>query len=190
MQRMLMTVAAVALAALSQSARAEQFTAKFSGFQEVGALNNETGAVLTDGTATLALDLDRSAQTIAYTLTFSNLTTPVTQSHIHFGQRHVPGGIMVFFCTNLGNGPAGTPACPASGGTVSGTITPASVVAITGQNVTAGDFDAVTDALMNNTAYGNIHTTKFPAGEIRGQIRLVREHKDDDHRGGDDHGMH
>jgi hypothetical protein len=66
----------------------------------------------------------------------------VTQSHIHFGQ--VPGGVMVFFRSNLGNGPMGTQACPANGGTVSGTITPADVVAIAGQNVTAGDFDALT----------------------------------------------
>ena len=34
-----------------------------------------------------------------------------------------------------------------------------------------GDFDALTDALTSNTAYGNIHTVNFPAGEIRGQIR-------------------
>jgi hypothetical protein len=37
--------------------------------------------------------------------------------------------------------------------------------------VTAGDFDAVTDALNSNTAYANVHTAKFPAGEIRGQVR-------------------
>jgi hypothetical protein len=95
----------------------------------------------------------------------------VTQAHIHFGKIHVPGGIMVFFCTNLGNGPAGTPLCPASGGTVTGTWTAASVVGPTGQNVTPGDFSAVIDALNSNTAYANIHTTKFPAGEIRGQVR-------------------
>jgi hypothetical protein len=45
----------------------------------------------------------------------------------------------------LGNGPAGsaTPACPANSGTVTGTITSASVVAIATQNVKAGDFDAL-----------------------------------------------
>ncbi len=69
------------------------------------------------------------------------------------------------------NGPAGTPACPPSGGTVTGTITAASVIGPTAQNVTPGDFDALTDALIFNTAYGSIHTTKFPAGEIRGQLR-------------------
>jgi hypothetical protein len=77
---------------------------------------------------------------------------------------------MVFLCTNLANGPAGTPACPASG-TVSGTVTAAGVLAIPTQNVVAGDFDALVDALESNTAYGNIHTNNFKAGEIRGEIR-------------------
>jgi hypothetical protein len=94
---------------------------------------------------------------------------------------------MVFFCSNLPSPPPGTQACPASGGTVSGTITAASVIGPTAQNVTPGDFDALTDALTSNTAYGNIHTTKFPAGEIRGQIRRVRDKDKDEHRG-DDHG--
>ena len=34
----------------------------------------------------------------------------------------------------------------------------------------AGDFDALEDALTTNTAYANVHTSNFPAGEIRGQI--------------------
>ena len=29
------------------------------------------------------------------------------QAHIHFAQRGVNGGITVFLCTNLGNGPTG-----------------------------------------------------------------------------------
>jgi hypothetical protein len=167
------------LALSAAGAQAEHFHAKFSGFQELGALNAETGAVLSDGTATLDLDLDRAAQTLTFKLTFANLSTPVTQAHIHFGKNHVPGGVIVFFCTNLNNGPTGTQLCPAGGGTVTGTITAASVVGPAAQNIAAGNFDGLEDALESNTAYGNIHTTKFPAGEIRGQIHAGNESDDD-----------
>jgi CHRD domain len=163
---------------LGASASATEFSAKYSGFEEVGALNNETGAVFSPGKATLDLDLNRNARTITFKLTYSGLSASVTQSHIHFGKRHVPGGIMVWFCTNLNNGPPGTQTCPAAG-TVTGTITGANVVGPTAQHITAGDFDALVAALESDTVYGNIHTTAFPAGEIRGQ---VRRGDDDDRR--------
>jgi hypothetical protein len=166
------TVLAVATIGMACVANADEFQASFSGFDELGALNAETGAILSDGTAKLTLKVDRKLQQINYTLTFSNLSTTVTQSHIHFGQHHVPGGVMAFLCTNLSNGPAGTPGCPASG-TVTGIITPASVVGPAAQNVTPGDFAGLVRALEADTTYGNIHTTKFPAGEIRGEIREV-----------------
>ena len=173
-------VSAAALFVFGTPAQATEFSAKFSGFQEIGALNAETGAILSDGTATLDLDLNRAAQTLRFTLTYSGLSAPVTQSHIHFGKVHVPGGVIVFFCSNLNNGPADTQACPANGGTVSGTIKAGDVVGPAGQNITPGDFDALADALESNTAYGNIHTAKFPAGELRGQIRRGERDEDDD----------
>jgi hypothetical protein len=162
-----MTVVPAAMA----SQHTEEFQAVFSGFNEVGALNAQSGAILSEGTATLVLKLDRSAQTLSYTLKFSGLSAPVTQAHIHFGKVHMAGGVMVFFCSNLATAPAGTQACPATGGTVTGTLTAGNVLAIAGQNVPAGDFDALVDALESDTAYANIHTSSFPAGEIRGEIR-------------------
>ena len=54
---------------------------------------------------------------------------------------------------------------------MTGTLSAANVLALAGQNVTAGDFQAVVDALESDTAYANIHTTAFPAGEIRGEVR-------------------
>jgi hypothetical protein len=180
-------------------ADAEEFSARLTGFQELGSLPNvtqnsttgvvtaanPTGAVLSNGTGTLELDLDEKAGTATWTLTYSNVgTTPpktgtVSQAHIHFGKSRDSGGILVFFCTNL-TPPAGAPLpkpCPSPSGTVSGTWTSADIVAIAGQNVVAGNFDALVDALESNTAYANIHTTSgttpdtaFPAGEIRGQV--------------------
>jgi hypothetical protein len=169
------TLIAAPLIMLGANAGAEEFSGKFSGFEEVGPLNAETGAIFSTGAATVNLTLDRNAKTITFKLTYSGLSAPVTQSHIHLGKRHVPGGVMVFFCTNLNNGPAGTQACPAGTATtpvtVTGMFTGASVIGPTAQHVPAGDFDALVAALESDTAYGNIHTTNFPGGEIRSQIR-------------------
>ena len=155
------------------SSRGQEFRAVLSGFNETGSLNAETGAILSEGSGVVEVKLDPNSQTLSFTLKFQNLSSPVTQAHIHFGKDHVPGGVMVFFCSNLATAPAGVQPCPASGGTVTGTVSAASFLAVAGQNVPAGNFDAVADALLSDSAYANVHTTNFPAGEIRGQ--LVRE---------------
>src|SRR5262249_25138192 len=154
-------------------AYAEEFFARLNGFQEIGAQNNESGAILTEGTGTLRLDLDRKQSMATWTLTFEDVgitppkTGTVTQAHIHVGKRHVAGGIIVFFCTNVGGGAAGTQSCPTGpNGTVSGTFVAGSVVGPAAQNVNPGDFNALVEALTSNTAYANLHTTGFPAGEI------------------------
>jgi len=165
------------------NAASENFSTVLSGFEEVGALPSvktpqtepevftfPTGAILSTGTGTVQLNLDKDQKTISYTLTYSSLTS-VVQAHIHFGKRHVPGGIMVFFCTNNSNGPANTPTCPNAPATVTGTWTAANVVGPVLQNIQPNDFSALIAALESDTAYGNIHTAAFPSGEIRGQIR-------------------
>jgi len=184
-------------------ANAQQFTADLKGVNEIGSIPSAvtitttpstvatgyTGAVLSNGTGTAKLVLNKMAGTVTFTLTYSNVgtTSPqtgtVSQAHIHFGKSRDSGGILVFFCTNLtfhGTGP--TPqVCPANSGTVSGTWTKDSVQAIPGQNVVAGDFNALVVALESDTAYANVHTipgagathTAYPGGEIRGQVRLA-----------------
>jgi hypothetical protein len=190
-KRHVLTVAALAVAVFGVSPvraddqNVERFHARLVGFNEIGGLGaGETGAILSSGTGTADVELNKSAQTATYTLTYdSNLSSPVLQSHIHFGKVHVAGGIMVYFCANPPLAPpAGTPTpptCPASGGTVTGTWTAANVVAVPGQNVVAGNFEALVEALESNTAYANLHTMNFKAGEIRGQMRSKGEETDD-----------
>jgi hypothetical protein len=168
---------AVFLTAFAAGAVAQEYKARLSGFFEIGALNNNTGAILTNGKGKLTLDVHQNSAT--YSLSYSGLGSNVTQAHFHFGKVHVAGGVYVFLCSNLGNGPAGTPACPATGGTVTGTITAGSILAVPGQNITAGDFGALLAALGSNTTYGNIHTVKFPAGEIRGQVQHSNDDEDE-----------
>ncbi len=103
-------------------------------------------------------------KSISYRLTFSSLSARVTAAHIHLGKRGANGGVVVWFC-----GGGGRPSCPASGGSVTGTITGASVVATEG--IKRGDFAALLQAIMSGDTYINVHSTKYPDGEIRGQIQ-------------------
>ena len=127
----------------------------------------------------LHLDFDKKKGTIAYTLTYTGrFTSDVQQAYIHFGKSRDSGGIVVWLCQTTAK-PAPmqvamiTPTCttPSPTATVTGTITLDNVLAVPGQNVTANDFDAITDAITSHTAYVNIHTANFPGGEIRGQVR-------------------
>ncbi|HKF43371.1 MAG TPA: CHRD domain-containing protein [Thermoanaerobaculia bacterium] len=134
----------------------ENFQTGLTGFQEVP-------PILTGGKGVLNLEL--SSSSIAYSLTFSGLSSDALASHIHFGERGVNGAVIVFLC-----GGGGKPACPAGGGTVTGTITGADVLGVAAQGVTAGSFADLVRILMSGDGYANVHTTNHPGGEIRGQI--------------------
>src|SRR5688572_16801377 len=85
---------------LSAPAIASEFSARFSGFQEVGGLGaGQTGAIFSAGKAALDLKLNRNARTATFRLTYASLGSQVTQAHIHFGKVHVAGGIIVFLCS-------------------------------------------------------------------------------------------
>lgn len=124
-------------------------------------------------------EIDDHSSAISYTLSYSGLEGTVTQAHIHFGQRSVSAGISAWLCESATNPSpsASTPTCPASG-SVSGTITSVEVVGPTGQGIAPGEFAELVAALRAGRAYANVHSTKFPPGEIRGQIN-DKNQKDD-----------
>ena len=166
---LLCAVATVALLVAPGLALAQEpidVTTTLFGREEVPALSNF-------GRGTWECELSADLTSLDWTLEYGPLGSAVTQAHIHIGQRGVNGGIMVFFCSNLGNGPAGTPACPEFGGTLSGTFTAANIIGPAGQGVAAGQFFEFQRALRQGVAYANVHTVNFPGGEIRGQVRLV-----------------
>ena len=139
--------------------------ADLSGYQENPTLSSPASG-------TLDVRISKSGDSVDYTLTYSGISTNVLFSHIHIGRPAINGGIMVFLCTN-GTPPAGVPippACPQGGGTVSGTLTAADVLAVTAQGIGAGEFSEVVAALRSEAAYGNVHSTTYPTGEIRGQV--------------------
>ena len=59
------------------------------------------------------------------------------------------GPIVVFLCSNLGNGPTGTQMCPAAPATISGTFTAAGVLGgAAGQGLEAGNLEELIAALV------------------------------------------
>ena len=76
---------------------------------------NETPLALsTPGNGRFQARISRDESEIQWELSFGDLEGTVTQSHIHFGSSAQTGGVSIFLCSNLGNGPVGTQACPAS----------------------------------------------------------------------------
>lgn len=152
------------LPAVAQAQEGRRFKATLISYEEVPALSN-----LATGTFNMLIDFTDSS--FDYELSFSGVSgTGATQAHIHFAQKGVNGGIMVFYCTNLGNGPPGTQGCPANG-TVSGTITAADVIGgAASQGIAVGEFAEVLKGIRAGTVYVNVHSALFPGGELRGQI--------------------
>jgi hypothetical protein len=135
----------------------------------------EVPSISTPGSGELQARISNDEREISYALSYSNLESTVTQAHIHLGQSGVNGGISVFLCTNLGNGPAGTPPCPQSGG-IGGIIRSADVIGPAAQGINPGEFAELIQALRAGKTYVNIHSTKYPAGEVRSQIDLENRH--------------
>jgi hypothetical protein len=162
---LVMGAVGTATVAMVMAAGPRKGRAEISGFQEIPTLS-------TSASGSLDLTIAPDDSSISYTLTYDGFDSNVLQSHIHLGRPAFNGGIMVFFCTNL-TPPAGVPVpptCPVRGGTVTGTLTAADVVGPSGQGIAAGEFEEVLDALRSEASYANVHSTKFPGGEIRGQV--------------------
>ena len=142
---------------LSAESHHHVFAAQLLGSHEVPPIN-------TQGSGALKLTIHDTS--IDFELSYADLSGAPAAAHIHFAQPRVNGGVMVFLC-----GGGGQPACPAAiSGTVTGTLTGALVIGPAAQGVAVGDFDTLVVAIRSGEAYANVHTSSFPAGEIRGQI--------------------
>src|SRR5262245_24960536 len=87
---------------------ARRIRVRLSGYQETPV------ALSTTGNGRFLARINQDTAEVQWELSFDDLEGTITQSHIHFGTRGQSGGVSVFLCTNLGNGPAGTQACPTS----------------------------------------------------------------------------
>jgi CHRD domain len=83
-----------------------------------------------------------TGSTLKWKLSFSKLTGPATAAHIHLGGMGKPGNVVVPLCTPCKSGMTGTAKISA----------------------------ALKKDFTKHLLYVNVHTTKNPAGEIRGQL--------------------
>ena len=159
----LIVIAGIGSYAMADSGKKQLKADTLSGYQE-----NPDISTVANGS--FEVSINDEDQTLTYTLSYSGLEAPVTQAHIHFGKRAINGGVTVFLCgTAAAPGPAGTPPCPASG-SVSRTVGAADILAPGTQGIEAGNFEELAAALRAGHAYANVHSTKWPGGEIRAQI--------------------
>jgi len=128
---------------------------------------NEVPSIITDASGDFSARI--FADHVDFKLNFSGLTGDTLFAHIHVGQQHTNGGVMVFLCNNAPAGPAPRP-CPKGAGSVTCTFSAADVIGPAGQGVDPQEFAALLQALADGASYANVHTTTFPTGEIRGQL--------------------
>jgi hypothetical protein len=139
------------------------------------------GPVSSVATGDFEATIDDEAREIHFTLSYSGLEGEVRQAHIHFGQRSVNGGISIWLCETAASprpiGSPDVPDCPQSG-TVDFTVGADHVVGPAGQGIAAGEFEEIAAAIRAGRAYANVHSSKFPAGEIRAQINDSNQRDD------------
>ena len=142
---------------------------------------NEVPPDAVGGTGTLDGTLNAAGDTITWTLTWDGLSGPPTAAHIHFAPVNVNGGVFTFFCGGGGKLP-----CPqTTSGSIDGTTNAADILGVAAQAFNPGDFATALKILSLREGYANMHTAKFPGGEIRGQVR-IRVRDDDDNHNDDD----
>ncbi len=110
--------------------------------------DEESAVTESPGSGRVDFQLDRATLKLSWTLTFKNLTSPPTGVHIHGPQ--TPGG------------EAGILIDLAPGGVKSGVV---------GSSVLN---DGLLAYLVQDRMYVNLHTTKYPLGELRSPIKKAR----------------
>jgi len=143
-------------------------TASIDGLQEVP----QSGQDALGGSGNAVLTFDTATNVLAFTIDYALNTGPATAAHFHGRRVFEPAGPGIASPTQFNiAGIVGT-----SSGTVSGTFdfdTDAFLGALPGVG-TLTRAERIDD-LLNDLWYINIHTARFPSGEVRGQVLAVPE---------------
>jgi hypothetical protein len=140
-------------ASLGMAASHGVFKAKLTGKQEVP-------AAMTKASGEAIFKLSKDGKEITYTLDVKNIEN-AKAAHIHEGKKGKEGGVVV-----------GLFAGPKKEGMFSGVLAKGMITDkdLTGTlaGKTIGDLVVL---IKNGGAYVNVHTDKYPGGEVRGQIK-------------------
>lgn len=150
--------AALLISATPSSAQVVNMTATLTGGEETtatpGVLGLPTGAV---GTATVAVDATN--EEISVTLSLFNFATGTTAGHIHVAPRGVAGPIVINFPIPSGRT-----------GDLPLTFRVGSAAFVARPEIGINTMQDAIQSIVGGAAYVNIHTSQYPAGEIRGQL--------------------
>jgi hypothetical protein len=150
--------AALLISATPSSAQVVNMTATLTGSEETtatpGVLGLLTGAV---GTATVSVDATN--EEVAVQLNLFNFATGTSAGHIHVGPKGVAGPVVLNFPIPAGR----TGDLP-----LSFRLGVAAFVAR--PEIGINTMSDLIQAIVGGGAYVNIHTSQYPAGEIRGHL--------------------
>jgi hypothetical protein len=171
--RIVAVAGVIALLGVGSYAIAGSGTNNFKGDPMLGYAENPD--VSTTGHGSFEAKLSDDESSLHYVLSYGGLEGNVLQAHVHFGKTAINGGISFFLCTNL-NVPTDDD-CPQSG-TVEGDIDAADVIGPAAQGIEPGNLAEIVDAMRAGHAYANVHSSKWPGGEIRAQLNDKGESQD------------
>jgi CHRD domain len=90
----------------------------------------------------------------------------ITGAHLHTGAAGVNGPIRIALYPGPGSNFSTNPSAAFDGQLYEGSFEASDVTGVTYADLLAG--------MRAGTVYGNVHTTQYPGGEIRGQTQVVR----------------
>ncbi len=111
---------------------------------QVVAPANQTGPTVSSGTGKVTGTYNTTTKELDYTVTYENLSGVPTNGHFHLGAPGVSGPVTVAF-SNFQTSP------------IKGKLV---LSATQAEELTKGNF------------YANMHTAKYPSGEVRAQVTL------------------
>jgi hypothetical protein len=142
--------------------------ALLTGYQEVPAVSSQ-------GIGQFSAQLSDDKTKINFKLQWKNLEgATIAKADLRFGQFSVNGDVVALLC---GAGATLATCGDPAAGSIEGSIGTADILGPKAQGIDPAEttvLDEVLKAIISGNTYVNIHTDKFPDGEIRGQALFRR----------------